>query len=85
LRIDDGTGVTDIALDNQDPRQYIPRDTQEYVAEMLKAGQSSVILGEDLLSNIMGREIEVYGTAQESSTEGKLEFKAKRAVMLEKL
>jgi hypothetical protein len=33
----------------------------------------------------MGREIEVYGTAQASSTQGKLEFKAKRVVVLEKL
>ena len=85
LRIDDGTGVTDITLDNQDPRQYLPRDTQEYLADMVKTGQSSVILGKDSLSNIKGREIEVYGTAQESSTQGKLEFKAKRVVVLEKL
>jgi ssDNA-binding replication factor A large subunit len=85
LRIDDGTGLTEVSLDSQDPRQYMPEDTQEYVADMMKAGQSFIVLSKDSLSNLMGREIEVYGTAEPGSTQGKVEFKAKRVVVLKKL
>jgi ssDNA-binding replication factor A large subunit len=85
LRIDDGTGVTEVSLDSQDPRQYMPGDTQGYLAEMLKAGQSSIILSKDSLTNLLGREVEVYGTAQATAIQGKLEFRAKRVVVLEKL
>lgn len=85
LKIDDGTGVTEVSLSNQDPRQYMPGDAQGYIADILKSDQSSIILSKDSLSNLMGRELEIYGSAEPSSAQGKLEFKAKRVVVLEKL
>lgn len=84
LKIDDGTGVTEVVLESQDPRQYTPGDAQEYLAKMLKEDQANIVLSNDALSNLIGREIEVYGTAEPSSTQGKIQFKARRVVVLEK-
>jgi replication factor A1 len=85
LRIDDGTGVTDVTLVNQNPRQFTPVDIQEFREQMLKQGQSTLELERVTLSNIVGKEIEAYGTVVAESGEEKLIFKAKRIVTVGKL
>jgi ssDNA-binding replication factor A large subunit len=85
IRIDDGTGVTNVALANQDPRQFSPTDVQELRERMLRQAEVSLELETGWLSSLIGKEIEAYGTAEAGSPEEKLIFKAKRIVILGKL
>jgi replication factor A1 len=84
LRIDDGTGITNVTLSEQDPRQFMPIDIQEFRERMLKAGKTTLDLEKDALSNILGKEIEAYGTVESEGEHEKLIFKAKRIVTLDK-
>jgi replication factor A1 len=85
LRIDDGTGVTDVILVDQNPRQFTPIDTQQFCERMLNEGTTTIELEKESLSNLVGKEIEVYGTVESGSGQEKLTFKAKRIVTLGKL
>jgi hypothetical protein len=85
LRIDDGTGVTDVILVDQNPRQFAPVDTQEYRERMLKEGVGSLELDKEAMSYLVGKEIEAYGTAEAQSGQQKVIFKAKRIITVEKL
>jgi replication factor A1 len=85
IRIDDGTGVTNVTLVNQDPRQFTPIDLQELRERMLRQAEASLELETERLSSLTGKEIEAYGTAEAGSPEEKLVFKAKRIVILGKL
>jgi len=85
LKIDDGTGVTSVILADQNPRQFTPIDTQEFRERMLKEGKVALELGREVLSNLVGKEIEAYGTVESGGGEEKLIFKAKRIVTLDKL
>jgi hypothetical protein len=82
--MDDGTGVTDVIFAEQDPRQFAPTDTQEFRERMLREKRVSIELEREFLSNLVGKELEVYGTAEKGEQE-KLIFKAKRIVTLAKL
>lgn len=84
LRIDDGTGVTDVILAEQDPRQFVPTDTQDFRERMIKEKGASIELEREFLSNLVGKELEIYGTAEKREQE-KLVFKARRIVALAKL
>jgi replication factor A1 len=84
LRIDDGTGTTNVTLSGQDPRQFMPTDIQEFRARMLKAGITTLDLERDTLSNLLGKEIEAYGTVESVGKQEKPIFKAKRIVTLDK-
>ena len=79
VRLDDGTGVTDVMFEDQDPRQFAPTDTEEFRQQMLKQDKSSMNLGNEFLSNLVGKELEIYGTAEKGELE-KLVFKARRFV-----
>ncbi len=85
LRIDDGTGVTDVILANQNPRQFMPVDTLEFRERMLKQGKTVLELEKETLANLVGKEIEAYGTAVAGSAPKKLLFKAKRIITLSTL
>lgn len=85
LRIDDGTGVTDVVLSNQNPRQFIPIDTHEFRERMLKERNITLELEREALSNLVGKEMEVYGTVEAGTGKEKLIFKSKRIVTLGKL
>ncbi len=85
VRIDDGTGVTEVILPNQDPRQFAPVDTQEIRERMLKEAENSITLDKEFLLNLVGKEIEVYGTVEQTSVAGKFEFRAKKIFILGKV
>jgi hypothetical protein len=84
LKIDDGTGVTELTLLNQDPRQFSPIDTQEYRAQMIKDGKTTLDLDMETISNLIGKEIEAYGTAEKSDEKGKFTFNARRVIVVAK-
>lgn len=83
IKLDDGTGATDVILTDQDPRQFAPGDVQEFRENMIKEGESSRELEKEFLGGLVGKELEIYGTAEKSEGE-KLLFKAKRFVTLAK-
>jgi replication factor A1 len=85
ITIDDGTGVANVILANQDPRQFAPIDVQELRERMLKQGEPLLELEAEWLSNLTGKEIEAYGAAESKSVEEKPLFKAKRIMILSKL
>ena len=85
LRIDDGTGVADVILVDQNPRQFTPIDTLEFRERMLKQSETTLELERESLSSIVGKEIEAYGSAESGSGQEKLIFKAKRIITLGKL
>jgi ssDNA-binding replication factor A large subunit len=82
LRIDDGTGVTEVLLPNQDPRQFMPVDALEFRERMLKEGKTVLDLEKEALTNLVGKEIEAYGTAEAGTAPKKLLFKANRIITL---
>ncbi len=84
LRIDDGTGVTNVNLSDQNPRQFMPIDTLEFRERILKEGKTVLDLERDALSNLLGKEIEAYGTVESGNEQKKLIFKAKRIVTVDK-
>jgi ssDNA-binding replication factor A large subunit len=84
VRIDDGTGVADVILAGQDPRQFAPTDAQELRERMIDQGTASMELEKEYLSNLVGKELEIYGSTEKGEQE-KLAFRAKRIVMLTKL
>jgi ssDNA-binding replication factor A large subunit len=85
LRIDDGTGVIDVILVDQNPRQFAPVDIHEYRERMLKEGITSLELDKEVISNLVGKDIEAYGTVEAHSGQQKLNFKAKRIVTVDRL
>jgi ssDNA-binding replication factor A large subunit len=82
LRIDDGTGVADVILLDQNPRQFTPIDTEEFRQRMMKQGVTVLELERETLSNMVGKEIEAYGSPEPEYGQKKLVFKAKRIVSL---
>ncbi|HXZ97777.1 MAG TPA: hypothetical protein VED24_00260, partial [Candidatus Acidoferrum sp.] len=75
LRIDDGTGVADVILLDQNPRQFTPIDTEEFRLRMMKQSVTVLELERETLSNIVDKEIEAYGTAEPEDGQRKLVFK----------
>lgn len=84
LRIDDGTGVADVVLSGQDPTQF-SIDTQQFRERMLKEGKTTLGLDRQELSGVIGKEIEVYGTAEPATVQGKFNFRARKILMIGKL
>ncbi len=85
LRIDDGTGVADIVLSDLDPAQVISTDLSQVRERMLKQGKGEVKVNKEELSSAIGKEIEVYGTAEPAGAQGKFDVKAKKVLVLAKL
>lgn len=84
LRVDDGTGVIDVALSNQDPAELLSIDMQRIRDRMLAEGKPTLALNEQELSSIIGREIEVYGAAEQANTQGKFDLRARKVLVLGK-
>jgi len=82
LRIDDGTGVVDVILSSEDPSRFIAVDIQIARGHMLKEGRTSINLERVAFSNLLGKEIEVYGTTEKSEDKAKYEFKARKILLV---
>ena len=85
LKIDDGTGVTDIILSAQNATTLTTIDHRKIRELMLEANGKMETLPEEELSSLVGKEIEVYGTAEPANVQGKFDFKAKKLVLVPKL
>jgi hypothetical protein len=81
LRLDDGTGVVDVKVLNADAGSFTLFDRNEIKNQMLKNQVSEIQLVREQSSNLIGKEVEVNGTAESSPDLHKLEFIAKRVVL----
>jgi len=85
LRIDDGTGVADIVISDLDPGQFVSTDLSEVRERMLKEAKGEVEVSKEEFSVTIGKEVEIYGTAEPAVSQGKFEVKAKKVLVLGKL
>jgi replication factor A1 len=81
LRLDDGTGVVDVKLLRADASGLTLFDSKEIENQMLKDHISEIQLSREQGLNLIGKEVELHGTAETSPDLGKLEFIAKRVVL----
>jgi replication factor A1 len=84
LKIDDGTGVAEVILSDQDPTSLASTNPKQIVTRMLDERETSVGVSKEELADLVGKEIEVYGTVVQG-TEGKLAFHAKKTIVVPKL
>jgi len=76
IRIDDGTGVVDVVLADLAVQEAAFVDEQEVREVMLREGRTSVESFMD--SDVIGREIHVFGTAEKEDGKVRFKFKAKK-------
>ena len=57
---------------------------QDFREQMIKENRAYIELQREFLSNLLGKELEIYGTAEKGEQE-KLAFRARRIVALAKL
>jgi len=85
LKIDDGTGVIDVVLSAQDAMTLTALDQQKIRELALEENENTEPLPREDLSGLVGKEIEVYGTAEPAAVLGKFDLKAKKLVLVPKL
>ncbi len=85
FKVDDGTGVAEVAISDFEPAQFVSLNSAQALERMLKQSQPELLLVKDELANVIGKEIEVYGTAEPTGTQAKFQIKAKKAIVLGKL
>jgi replication factor A1 len=85
LRIDDGTGAVDVLVAGLDAAQFVSTDLSQVRERMLKDGTGEVEVSQEELSGTVGKEIEVYGTAEPAGGQRKFEIRAKKILVMGKL
>jgi replication factor A1 len=81
LRIDDGTGVADVVFSDLDADGLPALKLDEVKNQMLAKHECQAQLNKEQFSTLIGKEIEVYGTAKPSAANGKFELIAKKALL----
>jgi hypothetical protein len=81
LRLDDGTGVMDVKLTHADAASFTLLDGKEIENQMLKNHISEIQLSKEQRLNLIGKEVELNGTAESSPDHDKLEFIAKKVML----
>ncbi len=84
FKIDDGTGVADVVVSDFDAPQFTSMNSTEARERFLKEGKSKLMLDKSELANMIGKEIEAYGTAEPSGGQKKFQIKAKKLFLLGK-
>jgi len=81
MRIDDGTGVAGVVTSDIHAEGLLPVNLVEIRGQMLKNHDSQIPLDKEQYSVLVGKEIEVYGTAQPLAERGKFDLIAKKVVL----
>jgi replication factor A1 len=81
LRIDDGTGVANVVTSDIRLENLLPVNLVEIRAQILESQDSELAQSKDQYTTLVGKEIEVYGTAQASAEYGKYDLIAKKVVL----
>ena len=85
FKVDDGTGVAEVTIPGLEPTKFTSRNPGVAMEQMLKEGDPQLVLEKGELGTMIGKEIEVYGTAEPTGTTAKFEVKAKKVVVVGKL
>jgi ssDNA-binding replication factor A large subunit len=85
FKVDDGTGVVEIKVSDIDPAQLTSLKLSEIREQMLREEKSELGLSKEEISGIMGKELEIYGTAEPSGMKGRFELNAKKVIVVGKL
>jgi ssDNA-binding replication factor A large subunit len=85
LKIDDGTGVAEVAFSSLEPNQFTSRNPSENLQQMLDESRSQLILEKEEKARLIGKEIEVYGTAEPLGGKVKFVVKAKKVIVVGRL
>ena len=83
LRIDDGTGAADVILSEYDASNLAALDLQKIREVTLSEGKVTRNLSDEV-AGLLGKEVEVYGTVEPTSNKSKVEFKARKIVLVPK-
>lgn len=81
LHLDDGTGVVVVRLNAADATKLSILDIQMIESKMVKDNVSETHLSEEQNLNLIGKEVELHGTAKLSAENGKMEFIADKVVL----
>jgi replication factor A1 len=81
LRLDDGTGIVDVRLMSANASGLTLFDRKEIETQMLEKHTPTIDLSRERASILIGKEVEVNGTAKPSSDQGKLEFLVTRIML----
>jgi ssDNA-binding replication factor A large subunit len=85
LKIDDGTGVAEVIASDLDPTPFLSTNSAETRERMIKEERFELMLDNEESQKIIGKEIEVYGTAQQPGLQSKFEVKATKILAVSKL
>ena len=85
LQIDDGTGVAEITITNAEVNDLLPFNTNEIKDQMLTNGDGKIKLSKNQVSDMVGKEIDAYGTAKEKNGKGKFTFLAHKVLSAGKM
>lgn len=85
FKIDDGTGVGEVTISGVEPTKFTSGKPADALEQMLQEGDPQLTLEKGELGAVIGKEIEVYGTAEPTGTTAKYEIKAKKVIVVGKL
>jgi ssDNA-binding replication factor A large subunit len=85
LRIDDGTGVAEITVSGVDAGNLLPLNADEIKSQMLMKGDHETELSREQISILVGKEIEVYGTASQRDPQSKFDIATKKVFLTNKM
>jgi ssDNA-binding replication factor A large subunit len=85
FRIDDGTGVAEVTISDLDPVQFVSLKSPDIMERMFKEEKSQLALAKEDIAGMVGKELEVYGTAEATGKKGTFEVKSKRVIVVGKL
>ena len=85
FKVDDGTGVAEVTIFDLDAAQFVSMKSIDIKDRMIKQGKPQLELSEEDVSGMIGKELEVYGTAEPTGTKAKFEVKAKKVIVVGKL
>jgi replication factor A1 len=85
FKIDDGTGVAEVTILDLDPAQFVSTDLAGVRERMLVDGKAELVLDREEFAKTIGKEVEIYGTAEPSGTQAKFEIKTKKVLVVGKL
>lgn len=85
FKIDDGTGVAEVTISDLDPVQLVSMNLAETRERMLGEEKAEFVLDREEFAKTIGKEIEVYGTAEPTGTQVKFRVKATKVLVAGKL
>ena len=84
FRIDDGTGVAEITITKVKADVLIPLNGDDITNQMLMKNDHETKLTSEQISALIGKEIEIYGTAFQRDAQGKFDINTQKVLLATK-